>query len=77
MKEKDLKWCFAIVNGKLSEIYFYKNKREKPEIFGHCYVEREEYSKKEQKIIDVDAKKCNFTCRNKIYKPKISQSRPS
>ena len=70
MKEKDLKWCFAMVNGKLSEIYFYKNKKGEPEIFGHCYVKREEYSKKEQKMIDKETKKYNFTWRNKIYKSK-------
>jgi hypothetical protein len=72
MKEKDLKWCFAMVNGKLSEIYFYKSQKEKPEIFGHCYIKKEEYSKKEQKMIDTDTKKRNFIWRNKIYKLKLN-----
>ncbi|MFH1182707.1 MAG: hypothetical protein V1690_00390 [Candidatus Moraniibacteriota bacterium] len=61
-------WCFAIVNGKLSEIYFDKNKKGKPEIHSHCYVKRNEYSKKEQKMIDIDIKKHHFTWRNGIYK---------
>ena len=36
-------WCFAIVNGRLAEIHFDK----KYGIYGHCYVKREKYSKRE------------------------------
>ena len=67
-KESDTKWCFAIINGKLSEIYFYKNKKGKSEVHSHCYIKRKEYSKEEQKMIDSDIKKCRFTWRNGKYK---------
>ena len=46
-------WCFAVVNGRLAEIYFDK----KYGIYGHCYVKRNEFNKKEQKIINLDIKK--------------------
>lgn len=43
-------WSFAIINGKLAEIYFEKRK-DKVKFLGHCYVKREEYdSQEEQKI---------------------------
>ena len=56
-------WCFAIVNNRLAEIYFGKKK----EIWGHCYVKREDYSKGEQKMIDEDIKWAKFVWRNKKY----------
>lgn len=34
-----MNWCFAIVNGKLAEIYFETNKG-KPKILGHCLVKK-------------------------------------
>lgn len=56
MGKKDAKfnsgWCFAIVNGRLAEIHFHK----KYGIYGHCYVKREEYNKREQKMIGADIK---------------------
>lgn len=69
--ENDLKWCFAIVNGKLGEVFFNKNKTGKPKVHSHCYVKREEYSKKEQKMIAADTLKCNFIWKNGIYKLKV------
>ena len=63
-------WCFAIVNGKLAEIYF-EIKKEKPVINSHCYVKREEFkTKHEQKMIDDDTKKYHFTWQKGIYKNK-------
>lgn len=56
-------WCFAIVNGKLAEIHFQK----KYGIYGHCYVRREEYSKREQKMIGADIKECRFIYRKGYY----------
>ena len=61
-------WCFAIINGRLGEIYFNKNGKSK--IYGHCYIKQEEYSKKEQKMICSDTKKYHFTWRNGVYKEK-------
>ncbi len=65
--EKKLKfndgWCFAITNGHLAEIFFNK----KYGIYGHCYVKREEYSKKEQAMIDSDIEKYQFVYRKGYY----------
>lgn len=64
-------WCFAIVNNKLAEIFFEKEKG-KPLINGHCYVKKSEYkTKKEQKQIEIDTKKYKFSYKNKIYRDKI------
>jgi hypothetical protein len=67
-KENDIKfndgWCFAIVNGRLAEIHFKKDFG----ISGHCYIKRSEYStKREQKMIDADVKKCIFSYRKGFY----------
>jgi len=56
-------WCFAVVNGRLAEIYFDK----KYGIFGHCYVEKNDYSKREQRMINSDIKKYQFIYRRKYY----------
>ena len=62
-------WCFAIVNNRLAEIFFENNDRKKKStVWGHCYVKRSEYkTKREQRQIDTDIKKCRFTYRNKKY----------
>lgn len=61
-------WSFAIVNGKLAEIYFEKVKG-KLVFNGHCYVKKSEYkTKKEQKYIDEDTKKYVFSFKNGKYK---------
>lgn len=62
-------WCFAIVNGKLAEIYFANDhKKKKTTVWGHCYVKRSEFTtKKEQREIDQDTKKNLFTYRSKKY----------
>jgi hypothetical protein len=58
-------WCFAIVNGRLAEIHFRKDSG----IWAHAYVKRSEFStKREQKMIDIDTKKCVFSYRNGFYK---------
>jgi len=56
-------WCFAIVNGRLAEIYFDK----KYGIYGHCYVKKREYTKRERKMIDSDIKKYRFIYRKGYY----------
>ncbi len=70
--EKKLKfndgWCFAIINGRLAEISFHK----KYGIYGHCYVRRGEYGKREQKMIDADIKKCRFIYRKGYYIDKLT-----
>jgi hypothetical protein len=63
-------WCFAIVNGKLAEIYFDK-KNNKSKIWGHCYVKTSEFTiKKELNQIKKDTEKFKFVYRNKIYMAK-------
>ena len=71
-KKNDIKfndgWSFAIVNGRLAEIHFKKGLG----IWAHAYVKRTEYStKREQKMIDEDIKKCVFSYRKGYYYDKI------
>lgn len=40
-----MSWCFAIINGRLAEIYFNETKKG-PKFLGHCYVEKSEYTTK-------------------------------
>ncbi|MEK7567610.1 MAG: hypothetical protein AAB513_01665 [Patescibacteria group bacterium] len=63
-------WCFAIVNNRLAEVYFDNDdKNKKSNIWAHCYVKKSEYkTKREQKMILEDTKKCKFSYRNKKYK---------
>ena len=57
-------WSFAKVNGRLAEIHFNK----KFGVYAHGYVERSDFKgKREQKTIDADIKKCQFTYRNGYY----------
>lgn len=71
-KEKTTKkyndgWCFAIVNNRLAEIFF----SSKEGIWAHAYVQKNEFSKKEQKMIDTDVKKYVFSYRKGVYREKI------
>ncbi len=64
-----MSWCFAIVNNKLAEIFFDKNKNGRARIRGHCYVKKSEYKTKlEQNQIAKDIKKVKVAYRNKKYK---------
>jgi hypothetical protein len=60
-------WSFAIVNSRLAEIHFAKGLG----IWAHCYVKRSEFSKGEQKMIDIDIKKCVFSYKKGFYYDKI------
>lgn len=63
-------WSFALLNGRLAEIYFETGKGSAV-ISGHCYVTREEFkTKREQKMIDADIKKYQLTYKNKKYRDK-------
>lgn len=65
-------WCFAIVNAKLAEIFFEKEKG-KIKILGHTYVKKAEYRlKKELQWIEQDTKKFKFVYRNGMYKDKTT-----
>lgn len=66
-------WCFAIINNRLAEIFYDGEKPNSMKIFGHAYVNKDEYStKQEQEWITKDTKKLNFTYRKGIYKSKIT-----
>lgn len=61
-------WCFAIVNGKLAEIFFDQGKEEKV-FLGHAYVEESEYkTKKERAWIKKDTIKYHFSYRKGLYR---------
>lgn len=61
-------WSFAIINGKLAEIYFEKNKG-KIKFLGHCYVKRSEYKTKyEIKAIKLGTKKVKLSYQKGKYK---------
>ncbi len=60
-------WNFAIVNGRLAEIYF-ERRGGKLRIQAHCYVERKDFkTKREQQHIRIDTRRNRFTYRNKSY----------
>lgn len=62
-----MNWCFAIINGKLAEIYFETGER-KPKILGHAFVKKEEFkTKSEQKYIKEDTLKFKFSYKNGKY----------
>lgn len=62
-------WSFAMVNGKLSEIFWdLKRDRKKQKVDAHCYVKRSEYkTKREQAMIDKDLEYYRFSWRHGIY----------
>ncbi len=61
-------WSFAIINGKLAEIYFEK-KNGKVKFLGHCHVKRSEYkTKSEIKAIQLDTEKVKLSYQKGKYK---------
>lgn len=63
-----MSWSFVIVNNKLAEIFFDKNKKGHVKIRGHCYVKKEEYkTKKEQRWIIEDTKRTKVKYQKKKY----------
>ena len=62
-----MNWCFAIINGRLAEIFFEK-KKGRPRLIAHAYVKASEYkTAKERRYIKEDTKRFRFTYRNKNY----------
>lgn len=58
-----MNWQFALINGRLAELFFEKEKG-KVRMLGHAYVKRSEYTtKREQRMIDADLKKMRFVYR--------------
>ena len=62
-----MNWSFAIVNGKLAEIFF-ERKKGKLFVSAHCYVKESEYkTKKEKRWIKRDAQNNRFTYKKWKY----------
>lgn len=63
-------WTFAVVNGKLAEIFFENdNKNRKSKIFGHCYVKEDEYMTKYERLwIKKDTAKYRLSYRKGEYR---------
>jgi len=67
-----MSWSFAIINNKLAEIYFEKNKRG-IKFLGHCYVKESEYTlKEEREWIKKDIAKVQLVYRNSKYRNKLA-----
>ena len=65
-------WCFAIINNRLAEIYFEKNKNG-IKFLGHCYVKESEYTLKEEKEwIKKDIEKVKLIYRKGKYRNKLA-----
>ena len=63
-------WCFALINGRLAEIFF-DRKGDTVYLEGYCYVEEDDYkTKKEKKMIVHDTKKCQLVYKNKVFSDK-------
>ena len=57
-------WVFAVINGRLSELFF-DRKNGTPVILAHAYVKVSEYkTRREKRMIREDTKKHRFTYRN-------------
>ena len=66
-----MSWAFALINNRLSEIYFEKRGK-KFVMQGHCYIRREEFTtKKELKEIGMDTKKHVLSYRTGRYRDKV------
>ena len=64
-----MSWSFAMVNNRLAEIFFDKDKNGRVKIWGHCYVKNKEYkTKQEQRWIAEDTKNSKIMYRKKKYK---------
>ena len=71
---RSMSWSFAIVNGKLAEIFFDRKKNGDPIMLGFCYVKKSEYkTKREKQYIKTDTKKYRLTYRNKKYFDQINR----
>ncbi len=63
---ENMSWTFAVINGRLGEVHFDMDKKI-PEPIAHYYIQRNEYSKREQKMMDKDIKNNVFVYRNEKY----------
>lgn len=65
-------WSFGLVNNRLAEVFFERQK-DKIKFIGHAYVEESEYkTKKEKQWIEKDIAKVKLTYRKGKYKQKTA-----
>jgi len=65
-----MEWQFAIINGRIAEIYFDVLKGSRRKIRGHCYVDKKKsWTREEQREIAIDKERNRFSYRNKQYRP--------
>lgn len=63
-----MSWCFAIVNGRLAEIFFEKT-RNNVGLVGHAYVKKSDYTTKhERQCIEKDTSKFKLIYKKGVYK---------
>lgn len=63
-------WSFGIVNNRLAEVFFERDKG-KVRFLGHAYVEESEYkTKSEKRWMQEDTEKVRLTYRKGAYKPR-------
>ena len=68
-------WGFAIVNGRLAEVFFNKLKGGKRNIHSHCYVKEREYKTRHEKaLIRNDTKNARLSYRKGKYRRLASLS---
>lgn len=67
-REEGTFWQFALVNGRLAEVFFHNGK-----ILGHCYVEAKEYkTQKEKRWIAEDTERLQLHYRTGEYHDKLT-----
>jgi len=65
---------FAIINGRLAEIFFDDTGNNTRCIEAHCYIKKETFTtKQEQRWIEKDVKRNRFSYRNQRYKSLTSR----
>ena len=70
-----MNWVFAIINGRLAELFFEK-KKGRPYLLAHAYVKASHYkTAHEKRMIRKDTKKYRFTYRNKQYTNQLTGKR--
>ena len=68
MRKDAMFWQFALVNGRLAEVFFRNGKVE-----GHCYVEAKEYkTRKEKRWIAEDTRSLQLTYGKRGYLDKLT-----
>jgi len=71
IQKNNMNWSYAIINNRIGEIYFNKDKEGRMELYGHCYVTEEQKSqmcKEERKFMEENIKGGKIIYRNKKYK---------